>query len=550
MKSFGNIRLFRFFIYLLVFNIKWVIAPGKPYDDGPMEYEGDVEALGGDIKLWWFVPRTKYMKDEDFSREFHTELKKFAVKHGGSVEHVYRSHSDYLGTLYFSIKLSFLYDPDELWIAHRKNLLSYGEVPHTEHSKIQNHVDVKNAKAKAKPSTPSLLENLGKNVTLVTRATGPGFERVIDPKNVEVFEEPFEDLQKMSQPKGVPLSELRGQYYRRAAKGQGSTVYLIDTGAWVSETLKHKELSEIRLVDYLSAGPDPGTDIIDSWPAFYHGTKVLSRIAGRRLGTAPLADIVVVRSVNKFHYSSVAHVLDAILRVYDHLVRTKPKFAVLNISMNFPTGDLSGGYMTGNKDIIQKIHKKYDYPDASPKQEATGVLTTPEVVIKLTRYLVSEIEKLGNAKIVTCTNNDKNAPKGILPASEMIGYPKTVVVVGSTGLDDKSIYQYWDKVRVYAPSSNVMVATYDIDGSPTLLPEDGVSFATGTVSGMLATFVSEGVPIDDAVEHLYKLAHSRKPPNVKDPEGHYAPIAFNGVEEIEWPLTVGDQEGLEEYILP
>lgn len=67
---------------------------------------------------------------------------------------------------------------------------------------------------------------------------------------------------------------------------------------------------------------------------------------------------------------------------------------------------------------------------------------------------------------------------------------------------------------------------------------------------MLATFVSEGIPFDNVVEHLYKLAHSRKPPGVGDPEGYYTPIAFNGIERREWPSTVGDQEGLEEYILP
>lgn len=59
----------------------------------------------------------------------------------------------------------------------------------------------------------------------------------------------------------------------------------------------------------------------------------------------------------------------------------------------------------------------------------------------------------------------------------MMEFPKTVVVVGSTGLDDKAIYQYWDKVRVYVPASNIMVASYDyFDDSPTILPDDGVSF--------------------------------------------------------------------------
>ncbi|KAF3228019.1 hypothetical protein TWF106_008423 [Orbilia oligospora] len=546
--------VFHVFIYLLALHIEWAVAPGSNYNDEYVGNEG-VEALGGDIKLWWFLPRTEYMKDEDFLGKFHTELESFAVKQGGGTKHVYRSHSDHIGTLFFTIKIFFTDNPEELWDAYKDNLLSYGEVPYHRHSRIMEHEDFKKAKAKAKlkakPNTPNPKERRDENMTLLPKSADSVFERAVDINEVEVLEEPFADLQKMSQPKGVPLSELHGHYYRRAAKGQDSTVYVIDSGAWVGENNKHKELSEVRLVDYLFAGPDPGSDMVDSWSEFYHGTKVLSRVAGRRLGTAPLANIVVVQVLNKFQYHTVAHLLDGILRAYDHIVRTKPKFAVLNMSLYFPTGDLSGEYSSGERSIIQKIKKNYDYPDSSPEQEATGVLTTPEAVIRLSRYLASEIDKLGNAKIVTCTNNDKNAPDGVLPANEMLEFPKTVVVVGSTGLDDKAVYQYWDQVRVYAPSSNVMVASFDdVDDSPTILPADGVSFGTGTVSGMLATFVSEGVPIDDAVEHLYKLAHSRKPPGLEDPEGYYTPIAFNGVEKSEWPSTVGDQEGLEEYILP
>ncbi|RVD83146.1 uncharacterized protein DFL_007545 [Arthrobotrys flagrans] len=540
--------LFRLFIYLLAFRTERAFAPGSNYNDEDIGYEDIVEALGRDIKVWWFVPRTEYMKDEDFLGRFNTELEAFAEKNDGKLEHVYRSRSDYLGTIFFTIKLFLTKDPEELWNAHKDHLLSYGEVPYFRPARIQEHEDLKKAKVKPSVQTPKMRPE--KNATLAVRSANPVLERVTDPNEVEVFEEPFEDMQKLSQPKDVPLSELRGHYYRRAAKGRDSTVYVIDSGAWIGENNKHKELSGVRLVDYLFAGPDPGTDMIDSWSEFYHGTKVLSRVAGQRLGTAPLANIVVVQIPNKFQYLTVAHMFDAILKTYDHIVQKRPKFAVLNMSLYFATGDLSGAYIQG-ENIIQKIKKDYDYPDASHKQEATGVLTTPEAVIKLSRYLVAEIEKLGNAKIVTCTSNNKNAPDGVLPANEMMEFPKTVVVVGSTGLDDKAIYQYWDKVRVYVPASNIMVASYDyFDDSPTILPDDGVSFGTGSVSGMLATFVSEGIPFDNVVEHLYKLAHSRKPPGVGDPEGYYTPIAFNGIERREWPSTVGDQEGLEEYILP
>ncbi|KAK6335141.1 hypothetical protein TWF718_010579 [Orbilia javanica] len=498
--------------------------------------------------MWWFVPRIEYMKDEDFLGMFKKQLENFAVANHGKPEHVYRSQSEYLGTIFFTIKLYYTREPDLLWDAHKDHFLSYGEVPHSGHVRIVEHQDVKKTKLKAKPGVQPPENKPPKNSTFVARSMNPIIERDDDTKRVEVLEEPFEDLQKMSQPKGVPLSELRGHYYRRAAKGRDSTVYMIDSGAWVEGDHVHKELSEVKLKDYLFAGPDPGTARVDSWSEAYHGTKVLSRIAGKRLGTAPLANVVVVQLVNKFGYLTVAHIFDAILRTYDHIVQKKPKFSVLNMSLYLATGDTSGAYTRG-VDIIQKIKKDYDYPDDSPEQEATGVLTTPEVVIRISRYLFGEIDKLGNVKVVTCISNNENAPDGILPANEMTNFPKTVITIGATGQDDRVVYQYWNQVRVYAPSSNVMVASHDyLDDSHTILPDDGVSF--GTISGMLAAFVSEGIPVDEVVEHLYRLAYPRKPSNVDDPEGYYVPIAFNGVEKSEWPSTVGDQEGLEEYILP
>ncbi|KAK6529377.1 hypothetical protein TWF281_008553 [Arthrobotrys megalospora] len=538
-----------FLVLLLALYVQWVVAPQNVNDDDYLGHEDVIEGLGRDIRVWWFVPKTEYMKDEDVLVKLNAELEAFAVKKKGKPEHVYRSHSDNLGTIFFTIKLFLNYDPEEIWEANNAYLLSYGEVPYTPDNidVIQDHEDLKKIKLKPGPQNPK--GKLEQNNTLTARSADLIFSRAKDPKEVEVYEEPFEDMQKLSQPKDIPLSDLRGQYYRRAAKGQDSTIYMLDSGAWIAEGHKHKELSGIRIVDYIWAGPDPGTDMVDSWRFFYHGTKVLSRIAGQRLGTAPNANIVVVQVINKFGYVTVAHMFDAILRTYDHIVRTKPKFAILNMSVSIATGDPSGTYPRGTE-IIHKIKKDYDGVDASPEQEATGVLTTPEAVLRFSRYLFEHIEKLGNVKVVTCTSNYEEDQLG-LPAEEMKRFPKTVVTVGSTGLDDRAVYQYWEEVRVYVPASNTMVAYYDYhDDSPVLLPVDGVSFGTGSVSGMLATFVSEGVPIEDVVEHLYKLAHSRKPPDVEDPEGYYTPIAFNGVERSEWPDTMGDEECLEEYILP
>ncbi|KAK6511755.1 hypothetical protein TWF481_000661 [Arthrobotrys musiformis] len=551
-------RLFYLCMILLVLHGGRAVAPHHNVNEDEFLGNEDIlEELGRDIVIWWFVPRTEYMKDQDFLDGFHNALEEFAVQNSGQPEHVYQSRSDYLGTIFFTIKLFITKDPEELWDGYKDFLISYGEVPREGlPRRIQNHEDVTQFKPKLKAKPVVEMEdqeNPEQNATLSTRSDGLVFGRVTHPKDVEAWEEPFEDLQKLSQPKDVPLSELRGQYYRRAAKGQDSTVYVIDWGAWVSKDreFEHKELSGIQLVDYLFAGPDPAIDMVDSWKEFYHGTKVLSRIAGRRLGTAPLAKIVIVRNRNKFGYVTAAHLFDAILKTYDHIVQTKPKFAVLNMSFYIPMGDTSGEWFNGDGRIIHKITKDYDHPDSGLEQEATGVLTTPEVVLKIMKLFTEELEKLGNVKIVACISNDERDLKS-LPSDEMTRFPKTVVAVGAVGSNNQIIGQYWEDLKIYAPSTNVMVASYDqVDDSATIVPSNGVSFATGTVSGILASFVSEGVPIDDVVEHLYKLAHSRKPPGTEEePQERYAPIVFNGVERNEWPLTIGDQEGLEEYILP
>ncbi|KAK6353908.1 hypothetical protein TWF730_008330 [Orbilia blumenaviensis] len=537
------------FTFYLLFYLTWTADFNDPRISYYLDNEGIAEILGFETRLWWFVPKIEYMKNEPVLEKIHAHLVDFARDNQRKPEvDIYRSQSDHLGTIFFSLKLFITDDPEKIWHANRQYLLSYGEIPHSVADRFESVHDLKKMKVKRRFEGPE--GGLGKKITLMARSGDSDLEEKYDTniKGIEVFEEPFEDLQKLSQPKDTPLSELHGQYYRRTAGIPPTVIYMIDSGAWVSLVNTHKELSEVRLVDYLWAGPDPGVIIRDS-DAYPHGTKVLSRIVGKRLGTAPHAAVVVVQLFNKYDYSSTAHYFDAMIRTYDHIVMKKPKSALINISWGIATGDQSGRYTSGSDKIIHKIKKDYDGVDASPEQEELGNLSTPEVVVRLSRYIVEHMENLGYVKIVTCVGNIEGEPAG-LPAEEMERFPKTVVTLGATGIDDRIINQYWDQVRAYVPAQNIMVANYDpVDKSEAILPDDGVSFGTGSVTGMLATFLSEGVHIDNVIEHLYKLAHSRKPPDVEDPEGYYGPIVFNGIEKSEWPFTVGDQERLEEYTL-
>ncbi|KAF3214736.1 hypothetical protein TWF106_008905 [Orbilia oligospora] len=79
----------------------------------------------------------------------------------------------------------------------------------------------------------------------------------------------------------------------------------------------------------------------------------------------------------------------------------------------------------------------------------------------------------------------------------------------------------------WAPGEGIHVAGPDYNGNPGVELATGASFAVGIVVGLLASYISEGVPITKVIQHLYDLAWPRVPggPN----------IVWNGVEKDEWP---------------
>ncbi|EPS38898.1 hypothetical protein H072_7337 [Dactylellina haptotyla CBS 200.50] len=500
--------------------------------------------LGRDTALWWFVPKSKYLKDSAKLAVIHAKLVTVATEHGDSADSIYPAKSE-LGTLFFTLELPIGISPDSAWQSLKTFLISWGEVPYEIIDiPIQEHVKPKpGLRRPKKPKGGNL--NKTRN-SIHPRAPPSG----ADLRKIDVFREPFYEMQKLSQPPGLKMSDLNGFYFRRSnALGEGVTVYMPDTGAYIDdeEGTQHKEFQDINLVDYLWAGPGAGDVKRDFQHHGYHGTAVLSKIAGKRVGTAPNADIVVAQCVNGKGELSTAHYFDCLLKIYDHIVENKPRAAIINMSWSYDTID-------------------HSIPDLAPikepsMEEEPDRVPTNQMIERYSFLLISEFEKLG-VKLVTSSGNfapflgsrlrfdhwlqltervAKETPL-LLPARHISEFKNSLIVVGSSGWKDENKCQFVKEMRCWAPGTNVQVAGYDETGSDILTPADGTSVSSPTVAGMLASFISAGLTPDNAVQQLYKLCHKRVPNGV--------PIVFNGIQYTEWPHVYGQQEQSEEYILP
>ncbi|KAK6535050.1 hypothetical protein TWF281_006348 [Arthrobotrys megalospora] len=485
--------------------------------------------LGKDRKLWWFVIRRPYMRNDAVLNILRIGLVRFAARHRIAQADIANIRSEYLGTFFFTLELDYSIDTQEVWDQYKEYLISYGEVPYALGPKdIQEHLNVK---LKPKPEANIHKGKQFKNATIAARGDYDGIDLIgasekRDLAAVGVFEEPFDEMRKLSQPPGINLQELHGLYFRRKhAEGEGVTVYVPDSGALVGEARTHKVLRSVRIEDYLWAEPNPHNQRTDTNRNDYHGTAVISKIAGRRIGTAPKAGIVVVQCSSMRGETTTAHYFSALLKIYDHIREMNPKASIINISWTFDTIDPTDEKMAKIVEV-----------------NLLGRTPTNTIIELYSYFLMGEFAKLRNVKIVGAAGNRYPGTELGFPHRHAQAYPHTMIAVGGTGVDNRNKFQRSTGMRVWAPATQIHVAGFDENGVEALELAEGTSFAAPTVTGIMATLLSEGIRVDDVVELIYKLAHKRVP--------NGPPIVWNGIYKQEWPRYNGDQERQEEYELP
>ncbi|KAK2846342.1 hypothetical protein FQN49_005817, partial [Arthroderma sp. PD_2] len=256
------------------------------------------------------------------------------------------------------------------------------------------------------------------------------------------------DLAPVSQPPELDFYDLRPYYYYDESQGEGTTIYVVDTGAEHT----HDEFKNTHFEKYIWPEPKSVPHEERDFNPKFHGTGVLSRAVGRTVGIARKASVVVVVKSNKDGRSTIYNFIDALLKTYDDITEHHPNGkVVINLSSS--------------------LRKPKD-PDLD------------DMCRQLFTDLMTALTELEHVVVVTTAGNE-GPDKEIDQYPQVLGgiIPKLVVVGGVDFYTLENMYQTADYVRVSAIANKIRVAI----GSGSEIDEEGhgTSFGREKKCGML-----------------------------------------------------------------
>jgi serine protease len=225
----------------------------------------------------------------------------------------------------------------------------------------------------------------------------------------------------------VPNTDGIDGYLSMPGRGQGTRIYVVDTGVLTTHT---------EFTNRISSGFSAVIDGNGTSDCNGHGTHVASSAAGTTYGVASLATIVPVRVLDCDGFGSTSDVISGLDWVASN-IRSTNSLAVVNMSL--------GGSFDGPLNLA-----------------------------------VRSIINLG-VPVVAAAGNDAQDACYSSPASE----PLAITVAASTPTDDKAGYSnYGSCVDVFAPGSSITAAGIASDSSISV--KSGTSMASPHVAGYAA----------------------------------------------------------------
>ncbi|KAK6532329.1 hypothetical protein TWF281_006519 [Arthrobotrys megalospora] len=311
------------------------------------------------------------------------------------------------------------------------------------------------------------------------KRNGDGNELEGQDPNIEDVQNAFPDMVRLSLPPGVEYDKFMPAWRWKDA-GKGVKVYVIDSGC----DTRHPEFNEANFEDWIYAAHDTLEEPRDYYTfneggpetmVKSHGTTVVSKIIGKRVGVAPKADIIMVQTAPTTQHENYAGftVVNSWLKTYDHVVDNRQK---RNGKYCVVTSAVSVGFAERLEPIYHAIF----------------------------RHVVRSLGKMGCFVVVSAGNNVDDPDN--LGYSPLDAYPqliagdpeiekiKNFIVVGGHSRSFKNLFQSSPFVKISAQGVGVAtVLDLNMDEDPpkgdwTATTAYGSS--TGTSFGKLSIYES------------------------------------------------------------
>ncbi|KAK6508979.1 hypothetical protein TWF481_003745 [Arthrobotrys musiformis] len=330
-----------------------------------------------------------------------------------------------------------------------------------------------------------------------------GLDEPSNKNEVVVLKNAPTGLPMLSAPKDpgfVRAREAEDAYFHYKNPGKGVIIYVLDTGFERS----HEEVEDIKIQDWILGGNFPiekGTE--SPYDRLRHGTLLAAKIAGKRTGIAQDAELVIAAQADGTGLPSYPTFFDTILRIYDHIKSQNP-----------------------DKPCIISITTKADF-------DIEGS-TTKSLAAGMVKEIMYKLRDLENVIVVTYAGNE-NPDVKISDIIPKLGADKSLTNSVVAGAVDKNGLNYCQsdaafRNMVWAQGQDVEIPTWpkgyrhkDVDG--------GTSMASATVSGILASYLSQDLRlrnrVENAVERLKSLSWEW---NSSGP-----PVIHNGITPDQWP---------------
>ncbi|KAK6331351.1 Secreted subtilisin-like serine protease sub4 [Orbilia blumenaviensis] len=334
---------------------------------------------------------------------------------------------------------------------------------------------------------------------------------------------------------------LQDSFYQYKNPGEGVVVYLMDSGL----NPFHPDFQDLdpEGLEWIETSDFPIEKWSDDPEVGFHGTIMGAKIKGRLSGIAQSVGMVVVPTLDGYGSSSRVAMLDAMLKIYDHIKKHNSHLpCIISCSLGISIGHAvgkPGSYFAELLDIFDRQVED----------------------------LMLEFQKLRNVIFVSSGGN-------LSPGTRISNYPQALgarkdltrfLVVGSaTGHRGHNLRQFNTSFvnMVWAPADRAIEITFPDPRIPQrdlrddmyyIIDDGGTSIATAMVSGVLAMRISHKLrtekdvalfartplqqTVDNAILEIKRDAYARKAHNSKGQmvDIKEMPLIWTGMPFDLWP---------------